>query len=236
MKTVQINQNITNADEEGNANVFKTSNFIKIVNRLNLLKNANAGESVCDFGCGDGSLVELLYRNKVAPSRYVGLDSNPVSIEQHQAKWSRLKWTTFLAVNPCYGGTDYSTFLSVEADSVIAHNVPADITKADFYNYIQNFYMCGNPEAHYSLLLPRSIDQLSEQDIATEIETYFQITHRHGVNGSLERFIPFMNKSQEEFYKTLSAYYSNEILSAFLSPFFPDQCPQNLWTLKRKQQ
>ena len=213
---------------------YNILNFIKYLQWSPILQNARGGERVCDFGCGDGGLLELEYRNRTAIGSYIGMDTNPSIIEANSSKWKQLPWATFIVADLSSGSDDYSTFSNIGADTVVALNVPDTISRINFYYYMQNFYMCGNPDATYYILLPKSTDLITAQDIDKFITTYFTVVNKFGVLGSTEDFKPVMNDWQIKMYEGLTPYYSPELLSGFMSPFFPEHCQQNLWVLKRK--
>ncbi|OFY85361.1 MAG: hypothetical protein A3F72_03600 [Bacteroidetes bacterium RIFCSPLOWO2_12_FULL_35_15] len=214
--------------------VYKESNFLKFLEWTTILRNASGGERVCHFGCGDGSLLELEYRNRAGTASYIGLDSDSALIEANKTKWQQLDWAQFITADLASGGNDYSAFLNIEADTVVAFNVPKTLRKIPMYHYIQNLYMCGNLDARYYLRLPKATDHVAEGDLIHFINQYFIVVNRFGLHGSIEDFKPLMNDWQREMCEGLLQYYSPEIVSGFMSPFFPDQCQQTLWVLKRK--
>jgi hypothetical protein len=235
MQTTNTNQNPDQLQDATEGHVFKMKNFILFMLWTIILRYARGGERVCDFGCGDGSLLELEYRNRTGISSYIGMDKNTVLIEANNVKWNQLSlWATFITADLTSGGNDHSTFLNIAADTVVAFNVPDNLTKVELLYFIENCFMCGNSEATYYIRLPRETDLFSEQDLEKFITTYFIVKNRFGTIGSTEKFKPLMNEWQFKMYEYLIQYYSDEFVAGFLAPFFPDQCQQNIWVLKRK--
>ncbi len=227
------NQNGCLLQDVADKHVFKVSNYIKLLDLTHLLK-CSGSEIICEFGCIDGSLIELRYRNKVAPSRYIGLCNDEKITTAVKTTWGDLPWVNLVTAKLTDGGDDYSAFINIGADAVVAPNVPVNLTVVDFLHYLQNFYLSGHQDAVYTLRLPKSTDLLSEQHIVSVINTYFEVINKFGMGGSITDFIPVMSGNQLQMFEGLKTYYSLEMVSAYMSPLFPELCPQHLWKLKRK--
>lgn len=214
--------------------VFETNTFIGYLLYTLFLNRAVGSERICSFN-DNGALLELHYRNKLGTGSYIGLHKDPTLIEALKKEWEvRVPWATFKAIDLSTGGDDYSAFTAIEADKVISLNLPEGISRNEFYYYLQNLYLCGNPEATYFIRLPKSTALISEHDIKLFINTYFNVVQRFGVNGALKDFKPLLDGWLLKMYEELLPYYDEEFVAGFLAPFFPDQCQQNMWILKRK--
>ena len=227
-----LSEGKSDSHEAMGGHVFNMQNFIHYLRWTIILRNAVGGEKVCDFGCGDAGLLELLYRNRTGVGSYVGLDSHPTIIEANRRTWVNLPWAAFETVNPASGGD--TPFLSVGADTVVAFNVPEGLDHPSLLYFLQNMYMCGNTEATYYIRLHKATGLFSEQDVESFITEYFTVVGRHGIDGELEDFKPVMTEWYAQMSEGLLQVHSPELVSAFMSPFFPDQCPSLLWVLKRK--
>jgi 2-polyprenyl-3-methyl-5-hydroxy-6-metoxy-1,4-benzoquinol methylase len=84
---------------------------------LHMVKEAKIGESIVDFGCGSGNLLEMFYRKKFKQAKYVGIDIRSQTIEKAKEKFANINWAEFLVedlVNPV-NNTDFNSF---KADKV----------------------------------------------------------------------------------------------------------------------
>jgi hypothetical protein len=235
METTQPTQSSNQLQDTTDGHVFKKSNFLSYLLYTLLLNKAVGGEKLCSFN-DNGTLLELHYRNKLGTGSYIGLHKDPALIEALKKEWEvRVPWATFKVVDLSTGGDDYSAFTAIEADKVISLNLPEGISRNEFYYYLQNLYLCGNPEATYFIRLPKSTALISEHDIKFFINTYFNVVQRFGVHGTLGDFKPVLNDWLLKMYEGLLPYYDEEFMAGFIAPFLPDHCQQNMWVLKRKQ-
>ena len=80
--------------------VFHRDQFAHYLRWSFILKEARIGDSVVDFGCGKGELLEVLYRNRFKPSKYVGLDIRDKTMQAARSKYDGLPFPTeFIAVD-----------------------------------------------------------------------------------------------------------------------------------------
>ena len=45
---------------------------------------ARIGQTILDFGCGSGEMLEVFYRNRYRPKQYLGLDVRTKTIEENK--------------------------------------------------------------------------------------------------------------------------------------------------------
>ena len=75
--------------------VFHRDQFAHYLRWTHIVKNATIGETICDFGCGKGNLLEVFYRNKFKCEKYVGLDIRKKTIENANEEYANVDWTEF---------------------------------------------------------------------------------------------------------------------------------------------
>lgn len=232
--------------------VFHRDQFGHYLRWSHILKEAKIGEVVCDFGCGNGNLLEVLYRNRFKQAKYIGIDIR----NNFKSNLKKIDWAEFIVedlVNPQNG----TRFDDIKADKVCSFEVIEHIGKQNAIKFLENFKACGREDATYYLSTPnydervgaagnhtfdsgdgRGVDiQEFEHDELSELLTScgFEIKDKYGVFASIKDYKYLMNEWQQEMFNHLKGYYDTNILSVLMAPFFPEQSRNTLWILKNKK-
>jgi len=256
MKTVKLdkkNYNTTDLDPEKTfeRHVFHRDQFAHYLRWTHILKEAKIGENICDFGCGNGNLLEVLYRNRFAQAKYVGIDIRYCPKDSLK----NIDWAEFLVedlVNP----QNNVDFKSIKADKVCSFEVIEHVGKNNVYEFLRNFMDCGKEDAKYYLSTPnydpkvgaagnhtydsgdgRGVDvqEFDHFELQRHIEDAgFQIVDKFGVFASMKDYKPLMNEWQKEMFDHLYKYYDANLISNIMAPFFPEQSRNTMWILKRR--
>lgn len=72
--------------------VFHRDQFAHHLRWTHILKEAKIGETVVDFGCGKGNMLEVFYRNKFKCKKYIGIDIRKQTIESAKEKFQPVDW------------------------------------------------------------------------------------------------------------------------------------------------
>jgi cyclopropane fatty-acyl-phospholipid synthase-like methyltransferase len=246
------NYNTTDLDPEKTfeRHVFHREQFAHYLRWTHRFKQAKIGQTIVDYGCGNGNLLEVLYRNKFKQSRYIGIDIRN-SIKPELAK---LDWCEFYQedlVNP-QNGTDFKSF---KADHVVSFEVMEHVGKQNAEKFLENFKKCGHDEATFYLSTPnydanvgaagnhtydsgdgRGIDaqEFTHKEIETEVlKAGFKIQKKFGTFASIRDYKPLMNEWQIKMFDHLKDYYDTNLLSNMMAPFFPEHSRNTLWVLKK---
>lgn len=218
-----------------------------------VLKHADMGESICDFGCGSANLLELFYRNKFTPKKYIGFEIRLSEVEKNRAKFGKLAWAEFVVQDLIKSTYDFKT---VQADKVISFEVLEHVGKQNVDIFLQNFRDCGSKDALYYLSTPcfdekgpgaagnHTYDSGDGRGVAPQefehfelqghLEKYFTIQHKYGTFASIKDYKHLLNDWQKKMFDTLSSFYDTNVLSNLMAPMFPEQSRNCLWILKRK--
>ena len=235
--------------------VFHRDQFAHYLRWTFILKEAKIGETIVDFGCGKGNLLEVLYRNKFKQSKYIGLDIRNKTIETAKEKYKDVNWAQFICedlINPI-NGTDFDAF---QSDKVCSFEVLEHVGKQNVGKFMINFMACGNKDAIYYLSTPNYdskvgaagnhtfdsgdgrglvAQEFTYEELKLEISKYFHVVKTFGTFASIKDYKPFMNDWQLKMFESLKEYYDSNLLSNIMAPFFPDKSRNCLWVLKRKE-
>ena len=83
------NYNTTQLDPDKafERHVFHRDMFAHFLRWTNILRLADAGAKILDFGCGSGNQYEVLYRNRFKPAKFIGLDIRSQTIKKNHVKF-----------------------------------------------------------------------------------------------------------------------------------------------------
>lgn len=248
------NYNVTDLNvREQFENGFAHRDYIAHLMRWwHILKVVMAGERICDFGCGNGFLLEILYRNRSGIGHYIGFDIREQTLKKAIEKWGKLAWAKFVCMDLVKTPFDYSV---VRADRVVSFEVFEHVGKQNADVFLQHFRDCGKPTATYYFSTPNhdpkvgaadnhtydsgdgrgvAVQEHTHQEIEQHLQKYFVIVEKFGTFASIKDYKPLMKPWQKEMFDGLSKYYEPNMLSVLMAPFFPEVARNTLWVLKRK--
>lgn len=233
--------------------VFHRDQFAHYLRWTHVLKNAEIGDTVCDFGCGNGNMLEVLYRNRFKCKRYIGIDIREKTIEKAREKYAAVEWAEFAAADLIK--SDYD-FASIQADKVCSFEVLEHVGKQNAATFLERFKACGNKNAIYYLSTPNydekvgaagnhtydsgdgrgvAVQEFTHQEIQDAVEAAgFEIVKKYGTFASIKDYKHLMNDWQKQMFASLTDYYDTNVLSNIMAPFFPEQSRNTLWILKQK--
>ena len=240
-----------NPEKTFERHVFHRDQFAHYLRWVHILKEARVGEIICDFGCGNGNLLEVLYRNRFKQSKYIGIDIRDAA----KKDLKKLDWAEFYVedlVNP----QNNFDFNNVKADKVCSFEVIEHVGKQNGLKFLLNMKKCGKDNAKFYLSTPnydekvgaagnhtydsgdeRGIDIQEFSHVELEsliLEAGFEIIKKYGTFASIRDYKPLMNDWQIKMFEGLKDYFDANLLSNIMAPFFPEQSRNTLWILKNK--
>lgn len=248
------NYNTTDLDPETTfeRHVFHRDQFAHYLRWTHILKVAKIGETIVDFGCGKGNLLEVFYRNKFKCKKYIGIDIRKQTINQAKEKYKNVEWSEFLCDDLILNRID---FKSLQADKVCSFEVIEHVGKQNVDLFLNNFRLCGKLDATYYLSTPNfdekvgaagnhtydsgdergvDIQEFSHDELQRHIEKFFIIEKKFGTFASIRDYKPLMNEWQTNMFNSLKDYYDSNLLSNLMAPMFPEKSRNCLWVLKQK--
>lgn len=229
--------------------VYHRDMFAHYLRWSHILKVAKTDGTICDFGCGKASLLEVLYRNRFPQKKYTGIDiRNVVSKHLKELPWAEIIQDDI--INPELGNFD-----GINADIVTSFEVIEHVGKQNVYKFLKNFKSCGHENSTYYLSTPNYDENVGAAGNHTfdsgdgrgkavqefsnnELEKYivnagFVIEKAYGTFASIRDYKHLMNEWQTEMFNILSEYYDTNLLSVMMAPMFPKQARNCLWVLKQ---
>lgn len=251
LKTKNFNTTDLDTERAFTHHIYHRDMFAHYFRWTHILKKARVGEVICDFGCGNGPLCEVLYRNRFKQAKYIGIDIR----DKFDEKLADLDWVEFYQdnlVDPT-GVIDYE---SINADKVVSFEVMEHVGKQNGATFLQNFKKCGKDDAEYYLSTPNYDEQVgaagnhtydsgdgrgeavqewehSELEQAIK-EAGFIIVKKYGTFASQKDYKPHMKPWQKKMFDFLREYYDVNLLSNLMAPMFPEQSRNTLWVLKQQ--
>lgn len=245
--------NTTDLDPETTfeRHVFHRDQFAHYLRWTHILKESNIGDTIVDFGCGKGNLLEVLYRNRKKQKQYIGIDIRKQTIQQASEKYSNVPWVKFYADDLIYPTLDYSTY---QADKVCSFEVLEHVGKQNVNLFLQNFKLCGNDDATFYLSTPNydekvgaadnhtydsgdgrgvAIQEFTHQELEFHLSNHFTIINKFGTFASQKDYKPLMNDWQTNMFDELKKYYDSNLISNIMAPLFPEVARNTLWVMKK---
>ena len=252
MKTNKYNTTDLDPITTFEKHVFHRDQFAHYLRWTHILREAKTGETVVDFGCGKGNMLEVFYRNRFKCKRFIGIDIRKQTIEAAKEKFALVDWAEFYADDLIYPKIDYTQY---QADKVCSFEVVEHVGKQNIELFLMNMRDCGNENATYYISTPNyneqvgaaanhtydsgdgrgiAIHEFTHDELQAHIEKYFTIEKKFGTFASMVHYKHLLNDWQTQMYEALKTYYDSNLLSVMMAPFFPEQSRNILWVLKRK--
>lgn len=228
--------------------IYHRDQFAHYFRWSHVLKNAKIGQNILDFGCGSGEMLELFYRNKYRPARYVGMDIR--SLDANKAKFGKLDFAEWYQCDLCAPELpaetegDYDIITTFEVIEHIGHknidvflnNIlsrcnPDTVIYASTPNYDEQV---GAAKNH---ILDGAIGEWTYEDLRAVLEGYFDIQHVYGTFASMKDYKKDLTGWQKEAFDALSEYYDTNMIAVIMAPMVPAYQARNcLWVLKAKEE
>lgn len=240
--------------------VFHRDQFAHFLRWTHVLKESKIGESFVDFGSGKCYLLEVLYRNRFKPSKYVALEYKQSEVDKAKETYKNLKFPAeFYQQDIIHPTMDYSKF---QADRVVSFEVAEHVGSQNVleepYPFLKNFMACGGPNATYYLstpnydsgvgaagnhtydsgdgqgVRPQELDHFELQEAI--LSSGFRIVNKFGTFASQRDYKESLNTWQKKMFEALSKYYDSNLVSNLMAPVIEPELARNtLWVLKRKE-
>jgi 2-polyprenyl-3-methyl-5-hydroxy-6-metoxy-1,4-benzoquinol methylase len=240
-------------DKAFERHVFHRDQFAHYLRWTKVLKDAKIGETMCDFGCGQGNLAEVLYRNKFKQDAYFGFDIRDRTIKKASEKFANVPWIHFFQKDLC-DVSGLEEFSQIQADRVASFEVIEHIGKQNAPNFLKLFKSCGRKGATYYLSTPNydervgaagnhtfdsgdgrghAVQEFTNQELGDLIsEAGFEVVKKYGTFASIRDYKDLLSDAQLELFNNLREYYDTNLVSVIMAPMFPEQSRNCLWILK----
>lgn len=219
-----------------------------------VLKNAKIGETIVDFGAGKCNLLEVMYRNRYKPEKYIALEFSDSDVEFAKEKFKNVNFPIEIhqqdIIKP---ELDFTEF---QADKVVSFEVAEHVGRQNVPEFLKNFKKCGKDTATFYLSTPnydpsvgaagnhtynsndgrgkapQELDHFELQDMIKEAG--FTIVNKFGTFASQKDYKSTLNEWQLKAFNKLSEYYDSNMLSNLMAPMVEPELARNtLWVLKK---
>lgn len=234
--------------QEFERHIYHRDQFAHYLRWSHILKVAKIGQSILDFGCGSGEMLELFYRNKFRPAQYLGLDIRKQTIDENNEKFAKLDFAEFRQADLCAELDLGQTFDLITCFEVIEH-----IGHANADAFLENiWYHCdGNTRVYLStpnydpkvgaaknhLLGPdEEIGEWDHFELKARLEEFFEIEAAYGTFASIKDYKEEIACDwRKVMFDELKKYYDSNMLSVIMAPVVkPEHARNCLWVLKAK--
>ena len=230
--------------------IYHRDQFAHYLRWSHVLKNAKIGQTILDFGCGSGEILELFYRNKYRPKKYLGLEIREKQVEENNKKFGKLDFAEFKHVDLCQPELDLGqTFDIITCFEVMEHigHKNADVFLDNIaYHCDENttVYLStpnydpqvGAAENH---MLGKDGTEVGEWDhfeLQNKLSEFFTIEKKYGTFASIKDYKEDLTGWRKEAFEELRKYYDTNLLSNMMAPMIPAEHARNcLWVLKVRE-
>lgn len=234
--------------QEFERHIYHRDQFAHYLRWSHVLKNAKIGQTILDFGCGTGEMLELFYRNKYRPKQYLGLDIRKQTIDENNEKFKNLDFAEFRQCDLCQDELD----LGQTFDIITCFEVMEHIGHANADAFLDNIaYHCDenttvylstpnyDPQvgaANNHLLGPdKEVGEWDHFELQKKLEEFFTIEKKYGTFASIKDYKNDLTGWKKEAFNALKEYYDSNLLSNMMAPMIPAEHARNcLWVLKVK--
>lgn len=230
--------------------IYHRDMFAHYLRWSHVLKDARIGQTILDFGCGSGEILEVFYRNRYRPKQYLGLDIRAKTIAENNDKFKNLDFAEFKQVDLCQPELD----LGQTFDIITCFEVMEHIGHANADTFLDNIaYHCdGNTKVYLSTpnydpnvgaaenhMLGKNGDEVGEWDhfeLAEKLEEFFTIEEKYGTFASIKDYKANLHDWQIPMFEALKKYYDTNLLAVMMAPVIPPEHARNcIWVLKVKE-
>lgn len=235
--------------QEFERHIYHRDQFAHYLRWSHILKIARIGQTILDFGCGSGEMLEVFYRNKFRPKKYVGLDIRKQTIDENNKKFEKLDFAEFRQADLCARDLDVGeTFDIITCFEVMEH-----IGHENADQFLDNIaYHCDeNTRVYLStpnydpnvgaannhLLGPnKEIGEWDHHELEAKLSEYFTIEKKYGTFASMKDYKNDLTGWRKEMFEALKEYYDTNLISVIMAPLVPAEQARNcLWVLKVKE-
>lgn len=235
--------------QEFNRHIYHRDQFAHYLRWSHVLKNAKIGQTILDFGCGSGEMLELFYRNKYRPKQYLGLEIREKQVAENKEKFAKLDFAEFRQIDLCQPELDLGqTFDIITCFEVMEHighkNADTFLDNIAYHCNDDTIVFLSTPNydpkvgaAENHILGPeREVGEWDHFELQDKLSEFFTIEHKYGTFASIKDYKEDLVGWKKEAFEELRKYYDTNLLSNMMAPMIPAEHARNcLWVLKVKE-
>jgi len=244
----KYNKTQLNPQDTFERHIYHRDQFAHYLRWTHILKIAKIGQTILDFGCGSGEMLEVFYRNRFRPKKYLGLDIRTNTINKNNEKFKNVDFAEFKEADLC-GDIN----LNEKFDIITSFEVFEHIGKWNGQKYLNNIkkhmnensrlYMstpCFNGKAAKNHMITddegnEHVGEYGFEELKELLSKNFEIIKVYGTFASMSDYKPLLNDWQQKMFDELCDYYDVNLVSNIMAPFFPEHSRNAHWVLKLKE-
>lgn len=224
--------------------IYHRDQFAHYFRWTHVLKNAKIGKKILDMGCGSGEMLEVFYRNRYRPEKFVGIDIRDKVPEELK----NLDFVEILVKDLCKPFD-----LNEKYDIITSFEVVEHIGHENLDAYLQNMVKHCKPGTRIYLSTPNydpvvgaaknhmltnskgelEVGEWDHFELAGKLEKYFNIKHRFGTFASQKDYKLELIGWKLEAFNELNKYYDTNLLSNLMAPMIDASKARNcLWVME----
>ena len=249
VKKTKYNKTQLTPQNEFERHIYHRDQFAHYFRWTHVLKNAKIGQTILDFGCGSGEMLEVFYRNKYRPKRYLGLDIRSKTIDENNEKFAKLDFAEFRQADLCQDELDLGeTFDIITCFEVIEHighdNADAFLDNMAYHCNDNTVIYLSTPNydpqvgaANNHLLGPdKEVGEWDHFELQDKLSQYFNIEKKYGTFASIKDYKEELTGWKKEAFDHLKEYYDTNLLSNLMAPMVsPENARHCLWVLRAQE-
>lgn len=236
--------------QEFERHIYHRDQFAHYLRWSHVMKVAKIGQSILDFGCGSGEMLELFYRNKYRPAQYLGLDIRAQTIKDNQEKFKKVDFAEFRQADLCSELDLEQTFDIITCFEVIEHighaNADAFLDNIAYHCDASTRVYLSTPNydpkvgaaANHMLGPDKEIGEWDHFELQEKLSEYFDIEAKYGTFASIKDYKEEIAEDwRQVMFDELRKYYDSNMLSVIMAPLIkPEHARNCLWVLKAKEE
>jgi cyclopropane fatty-acyl-phospholipid synthase-like methyltransferase len=194
-------------------------------------------------------MLEVFYRNRYRPAKYVGLDIRTSQIEKNNEKFEKLDFATFKQADLCQDinlGEKFEIITCFEVFEHIGH-ANADAFLKNIWNHCNEgttvYFSTPNYDPkvgaaeNHILGDEREIGEWDHFELQAELEKFFTVEKKYGTFASMRDYKDELNEWQKPMFEALKEYYDTNLVANIMAPLVDASKARNcLWVLRPKAQ
>lgn len=241
--------NVLQEMERGIVHRDRLAHYFRWQNVLKRSHDYYPNMKILDWGCGDANLLEMLYRNRLTPKAYLGLDVRKSAIEKAKERFGKLKFASFVVQDLVK--MNNTTYNPGDWDMIVCFEVAEHIQKKNGAQFFSNIARHCSQDTVVLLSTPVYDEQtgaaknhtiageVAEWDydeLRVALEKHFEIIKVTGTFASKKDYYDKLSDEKKRLYDELHDYYTADVLSILMAPLIVPRFARNcVWELKLKQ-